>query len=372
LADSSAGLRLLAGQGNALGQELAARPEKDVSKGFVYKQVPHITLKSIANNPDIRATMSRQDLEAAIQGHAESETLYDQPFVENNTVRVVGPFTVESLSPHRVIDPTEQVSLDNHADSQFEATILQNLKVAGVQNTFKHERLTFTILEPWAGTYIHAVGEYMENDATKRAAICIGPEHGTVGASLVREAAKEAVKFFDILIVCGFAFEARVGEEASHLGRLTVLRAAMNPDLAMGGDLLKKTGSANLFMVFGEPDIQIDSLPENEIQVEIKGLDVYDPTTGEIRNHSTDDIACWFIDTDYDEESFFVRHAYFLGGGVTHEQLKRALRSEINEDTWATLYSTVSRPFGKPSTGKIAIKVINHYGDEVLKVYGVK
>jgi adenine-specific DNA-methyltransferase len=145
----------------------------------------------------------------------------------------------------------------------------------------------------------------------------------------------------------------------------------MNPDLAMGDELLKKTGAGNLFMVFGEPDVKITKGKAGKLFVEIKGLDVYDPTTGQIRSSSTDDIACWFIDTEYNGESFFVRHAYFTGVEEPYEKLKRALRADIDESAWAALYTTVSRPFDPPSTGKIAIKVINHYGDEVLKVYNV-
>jgi adenine-specific DNA-methyltransferase len=161
-------------------------------------------------------------------------------------------------------------------------------------------------------------------------------------------------------------------------GKLIVLLARMNPDLAMGDELLKKTGAGNLFMIFGEPDIVIKKQPPQSpfgkgelLTVEIKGLDVYDPTTGQIRSHSTDDIACWFIDTDYNEESFFVRHAYFSGADEPYEKLKKALKSEINESAWSTIYSTKSRPFPMPSKGKIAVKVINHYGDEVLKVYDI-
>ena len=145
----------------------------------------------------------------------------------------------------------------------------------------------------------------------------------------------------------------------------------MNPDLGMSAELLKKTGAGNLFMVFGEPDVDITHQPNGQMVVEIKGVDVYDPTTGEIRSASTDDIACWFIDTSYNGESFFVRHAYFTGADEPYDKLKRALRAEIDEATWSTLYSTTSRPFAVPETGKIAIKVINHYGDEVLKVFGV-
>ncbi len=207
-----------------------------------------------------------------------------------------------------------------------------------------------------------------------RLAVCIGPEHGTVGPELIQEAAKEAVQGigFDILVVCGFAFDPHVTEEAKKYGKLVVLPTKMNPDLAMG-ELLKKTGAGNLFMVFGEPDIDIRTAkePKDHIIVEIHGLDVYDPTTGEIRSNRTDEIACWFIDSEYNGESFLVRHAYFTGADEPYEKLKRALRSEIDEATWSDLYSTVSRPFPKPSTGRIAVKVINHYGDEVLKVYEV-
>jgi len=205
--------------------------------------------------------------------------------------------------------------------------------------------------------------------------VSIGPEHGTVGPQQIKEAAKEAVQGigYDVLIACGFAFDPHVSEEAKRYGALNVLVTRMNPDLAMGDELLKKTGAGNLFMVFGEPDIVIGPAPRGEgyLQVELQGLDVYDPTTGQIRNSTTDDIACWFIDTDYDGESFFVRHAYFTGAGDPYEKLKRALRAEIDESAWASLYSTVSRPFAPLESGKIAVKVINHYGDEVLKVFEV-
>jgi adenine-specific DNA-methyltransferase len=172
-------------------------------------------------------------------------------------------------------------------------------------------------------------------------------------------------------VVCGFAFDPHVTEEVKKYGKLTVLPCRMNPDLAMGDDLLKKTGAGNLFMVFGEPDLEVKKLADGRLTVTVRGLDVYDPTTGEIRSSSTDDIACWFVDTDYDGESFFVRHAYFTGADEPYEKLQRALRAEIDEAAWQSLYATTSRPFAKPESGKIAVKVINHYGDEVLKVYGV-
>jgi len=259
--------------------------------------------------------------------------------------------------------------------ADFVSIVLDNLRKAGVQNTYKNERLVFERIESYAGTYMQAVGTYTGAAGTTiRAAISIGPEYGTVDATWVKEAAKEARKGegFPMLVVCAFAFDPLVGEETRQWPNLTILITRMNPDLAMDTadqKLLKSTGAGNLFMVFGEPDLELRSLPDGRLQVELQGVDVYDPTTGEIRSSSTDDIACWFIDTDYNEESFFVRHAYFTGADEPYKKLQRALKAEIDEDAWASLYSTVSRPFEAPSTGRIAVKVINHYGDEVLKVY---
>jgi len=352
----------------------------DIKRGFVYKRVPHVTLKSIANNPDIKEGMTRKEIDVAIARHAETELLYDQPYEDSKRVRVTGPFTVESLSPYRLLPSDEErpaTEDDAHrksSDWHFASMIIENLKKAGVQNTFKNERLKFDRLEPFAGVWIHAVGEYMEKDGkSRRAAVSIGPEHGTVSPEQVKEAAKEAVQGmgFDLLVVCGFAFDPHVSEESKRYGKLVVMPTRMNYDLTMGDDLLKKTGAGNLFMYFGEPDIEVRKQQDGKLVVKIKGLDIYDPTTGEIRSHSTDDIACWFIDTNYNGESFFVRHAYFTGAEEPYDKLKRALRAEIDEAAWSALYSTTSRPFDPPKTGKIAVKVINHYGDEVLKVYPI-
>jgi len=412
LADSPAGIQKEAELTGALTPALSrwerGQPGGDIRQGFVYKRVPHVTLKSIANNPDIREGLTRAEIDAAIARHADTETLYDQPYEDRKTVRVSGPLTVESLSPHRVL-ATAGEDMDGTVTRQeaqreqdFAAMILDNLRKAGVQNTKKGERLTFDRLDPYAGTWLHAAGEYTEaplnppagggrqegtasggrqegtasggteGGRVRRVAVSIGPEQGTVGPQQVKEAAKEAVQGvgFDLLLVCGFAFDPHVSEEAKRYGKLMVLPVKMNPDLAMGDELLKKTGAGNLFMVFGEPDVEIKQ-QDGQVSVEIKGVDVYDPTTGEIRSSSTDDIACWFIDTGYDGESFFVRHAYFTGADEPYAKLKRALRAEIDEAAWGTLYSTVSRPFARPATGKIAVKVINHYGDEVLKVFAV-
>jgi len=433
LADSPEGVRREAELNGQFPPSPLPATAGDVKKGFVYKRVPHITLKSIANNEEIDAIHEKyqtrletqrqainklakqpweewqiprelpkdmtglqdlsnlhadwlqlrrerqKEIDASIARRADVELLYDQPYEDNKRVRVSGPFTVESLSPHRVLSTeVEQPASESQGQKesgagQFEAMILENLKSAGVQNTVKNERLKFDRLEPYAGAWLHATGEYTENGKSKRVAVCIGPEHGTVGPDLIKEAAKEAVQGvgFDLLIVCGFAFDPHVSEEIKRYGKLTVLSARMNPDLAMGDELLKKTGAGNLFMVFGEPDLEVQKQQDGRLVVAVRGVDVYDPTTGQIRSNSTDDIACWFIDTDYNGESFFVRHAYFAGADEPYEKLQRALRVEIDQTAWSALYSTESYPFDPPGTGKIAVKVINHYGDEVMKVYNI-
>ena len=366
----------------------------DVRKGFIYERVPHIKLESIARNPDIKPGMSREEIDAAIKRHAETEVLYDRPYEDTRKIRVSGRFTVESLSPHRTISParpTSEEAADQNDPSAFERTILDNLLKAGVQNGRKKERLEFETLSPYPGTYIQADGarKGSEEGTPQRLAVSIGPQFGTVDPEWIRKAAREAThgRGFDLVLVCAFAFDPQAvkateefapsdpGDFASvqaerRLGRVPILLVRMNSDLAMGDVLLKKTGSANLFMVFGEPDVAIERTPEG-IVVEIRGVDVYNPTTGEIRSSGTGEIALWMIDTDYDGESFFVRHCYFTGGNDPYARLKRALQADIDEVAWASLYSTRSRPFDPPQTGKIAVKVINHYGDEVLQVYDV-
>ncbi len=402
---------------------------QDLRQGFVYKRIPHITLKSIANNEEIDEIYERwqqvleplreqinqtlgthyedwelprpsedaklapakalleqwrqarqqrqQEIDASIARRADVELLYDQPYEDNKKIRVCGPFTVESLSPHRVLSTEiERPESEREAErleggGKFEQTILENLRVSGVQNTRKSERLNFTSLENFTGTYLQASGTYLENQQTKRVAVCIGPEHGTVTPALVREAAKEAMLGigFDLLVVLGFAFDPHISEEVKEYGKLKVFPARINPDLMMG-DLLKKTKAANLFTAYGEPDIDLIK-QDGKLVVKLKGVDIFDPTTGEIRSSKPNEIACWFIDDDYNGESFFVRQAYFTGWDEPYEKLRRALRAEVDEDAWESLYREESVPFEPPKDGKIAVKVINDYGDEVLKVFEV-
>jgi len=463
LADSPEGQRK---EAELSGREYVEKPTYgDVRQGFVYERVPHITLKSIANNAEIdviweewqpRVQRALDALNRALRGHkrpfkvttggregkevrfdapdgtvvklpsgeeakvyellewevpreapqdwpegvkeelkafwearierqkaidasiaakAEYEYLYDRPFVDNKKVRVAGPFTVESLSPYRtlavdendeLIDP--QQSLGGQQD--FVQMVLENLKAAGVQQAHKEDRISFTSLTPWPGNYVCAEGRYLEGETERRAAIFVGPEFGTVSRPDLVAAAREAGDAgFDVLIACAFNFEAQA-TEFGKLGRVPVLKARMNADLHMGGEL-KSTGKGNLFVIFGEPSIRIEEAEGDKVRVVLEGVDVYDPNTGEIRSDNADGIACWFIDTDYNEESFFVRHAYFLGQNDPYGALRTSLRAEIDAEAWSSLNSNTSRPFNRPKSGRIAVKVINHLGDEVMKVFRV-
>jgi adenine-specific DNA-methyltransferase len=325
------------------------------------------------------ARIARQkEIDGSIAAKAECEYLYDKPYEDKKKVRVAGPFTVESLSPHRVlgvdendklIDPAKKARAASESDLSFEQVILENLKTAGVQQAHKEDKIEFTSLMLWPGQLVCAEGFYREGGKDRRAAIFIGPEFGTVTRPDLVAAAREAADAgFDALISCAFNYEAHA-TEFNKLGRIPVLKARMNADLHMAEDL-KNTGKGNLFVIFGEPDIEM--LPEGDmLRVKINGVDVFHPNTGEVRSDGADGIACWFIDTDYNEESFFVRHAYFLGANDPYGALKTTLKAEINPEAWESLNSDTSRPFPKPKSGRFAVKVINHLGDEVMKVFKV-
>ena len=341
-----------------------------------------------------QAKRERQaEMDASIARNAEIELLHDRPYTKRNALRVTGPFTVESLSPHRVLPadeeeaavvealaaeageappPRRRLSAPSAGAEDFVTAVLDNLAKAGVQNTKKNERLMFATIRPWPGKgHVAAEATWMEGDQPRRAAIVIGPEYGTVGADLVREAARECRDWADALVVCGFAFDPQVGETTMNLGRLAVLKARMSQELHAAEAY--KAGGGNLFVVFGEPDIALERRPDGACVVRLNGVDIFDPTTGEVRSSRNleEDVACWFVDTDYDGDSFFVRQAYFLGGKDPFEKLKAALKAAVDEAAWSTLRASESRPFPPPKSGRIAVKVINHYGDEAMRVFGV-
>jgi len=437
LADSREGRLKEAALTQSLPPETPAH--NDIRQGFVYERAPRITLKSIANNPQIddiwdkwqamleplrvalnavigedweewqiprelpatappaaadphakwweARTARQREIDASIAARADVEYLYDKPYQDNARVRVAGPFTVESLSPHRVLPASEDdlmATIDaaegkrsaadaDLASHDFAAIVIDYLKAEGVKQQAKGDRITFDSITPWPGNFIGATATFTEGSEggpERRAAILIGPEYGTVGRQDLVAAAREAVdNRFDVLIACAFNFDAHSSELGS-LGSLTILKARINPDMHMS-DELKNTGRGNMFVVFGEPDVEILDTGGTDIRVKVNGVDVFDPNTGDIRSSDTKGIAAWFIDTDYNEESFFVRHAYFLGANDPYKNLKTALQAEINEDAWATLYSDTSRPFLRPGGGRIGVKVISHFGDEVMKVFVV-
>lgn len=404
----------------------------NIRLGFVYERVPHIQLSDIVRNAEIdviwekwqprldelrgklnsalgkhwqewdiprepaatwssdaselqsewwEARLARQEeIDASIAAKAEFELLYDKPYQDNKKVRVAGPFTVESLSPHRILGVDENDELfDGMEDDgseygvkkSFPEMILENLKVAGVQQAHKEDRIAFTALSPWPGDLVCAEGRYMEGATERRAAIFIGPEFGTVlRADLVAAAREAGDASFDVLIACAFNYEAHT-TEFNKLGRIPVLKARMNADLHMADDL-KSTGKGNLFVIFGEPDIDLTHEKDGRLRVKVNGVDVFKPQTGEVISDNADGIACWFVDTNYNEESFFVRQAYFLGANDPYGALKTTLKAEIDPEAWATLNSDTSRPFDKPKSGRIAVKVINHLGDEVMKVFRIQ
>ena len=333
-----------------------------------------------------QARIARQrEIDAIIAARADFEYLYDKPYVDTKKVRVAGPFTFESLTPHRVVEaemqPMRPSSADGIAEPQadyivgkatpssydFTAVILEQLRTAGVQQPDKRGKIDFTSLTGWPGEFICAEGRYVEGAVERRAGILVGPEHGTVSRPDLIAAAREAGDAgFDVLIGCAFNYDAQC-TDMNRLGRLPILKARMNADLHMSTDL-KKTKGGNLFVIFGEPDIEVMPASDDRIQVKIKGVDLFDPRTGDVRSSEADELACWFIDTNYDMASFFVRHAYFLGANDPYKALKTTLKAEIDAEAWQSLHSDTSRPFRKPDSGRIAVKAINHLGDEVMKV----
>lgn len=405
------------------------QPAGDIRVGFVYERAYNVTSGSIANNSDIEAIWNkyqakivpllnslskdgkainewdlprvipdawgtkeknihselmekisarRKEISSSISSKADFEILFDRPIQDRSVVRVAGPFTMESASPHRtltideddaIVDRNLRLPKELSGTKDFVSTILENLKNSGVQQAHKEDRIIFNEITPWPGQMICAEGKYTDSRKEKRAAILVGPEFGTISRVDLVEAAKEAAEAdFEVLIACAFNFDARASEFSS-LGKIPVLKARMNADLHMAEDL-KNTGKGNLFVVFGEPDIEIKET-KGQYKVKINGVDVFHPNTGEVRSDGAEGIACWMIDTDYNEESFFVRHSYFLGANDPYKALKSSLKAEIEESAWESLNSDTSRPFNKPESGRIAVKVINHLGDEVMKVFKV-
>ncbi len=357
----------------------------DVRQGFVYEEVPHITLKSLANDEP-----------------PDTETLYDKPMVDKSRLRVAGPFTVETLqnyepSPLDAVAPGADGSEQPGASGTFEERVFGHLKVTGVMNGAKHERAVFTRVERTGSPVLHAEGFYDSATGERKAYLHIGPQFGTVSKQSVNEAMKECRSRGDAdwLIILGFSFESDIANQSvtQKVGSFEVTKVRMHDDLLQEG-LTKKDRKAASFVTIGEPDVKtvdggrstVDGVPT--VQVEIQGLDIYDPIRDEVRARSVQDIAYWMVDDDYDGSNFIVRQVFFCGGDKdefdkwkrglsdmakqqTKARAERTLRLELDDDAWDRLYGHRSHPIPATPGRKVAVRVVSQFGEESMKVMNV-
>jgi adenine-specific DNA-methyltransferase len=359
--------------------ELFDEVNKNIRQGFKYKTVPHITLKSLAN-----------DLEP------EVETLYDQPIEDKKRIRVSGPFTVETLQSYNVMSPE---SIDDRPDEAeenrlFQERIFAHLQTAGIRNGDKSQRATFHSVEAVSHQYLHAKGWYTDGEGEERLVYFhIGPKFGTVSKLSVTESVKafrskaknEGASW---LVILGFSFEDSINDADYNLGTYTVSKVRMHDDLMQDG-LLKKDKGAGSFITIGEPDIQIVNDSEIACHVEIRGLDIYDPIKDDVKARSTADIAYWEIDDNYNEEQFIVREVHFCGGnkkefeawrkglnGIASAKTKKkaetTLKLELNDEVWETLYDFRSSAIERKPGRKVCVRVVSQFGEESSKVLTIK
>lgn len=359
--------------------ELFDEEHKNIRQGFKYNTVPHITLKSLAN-----------DLEP------EVETLYDQPIEDKKRIRVSGPFTVETLQSYNVMSPE---SIDDRPDEAeenrlFQERIFAHLQTAGIRNGDKSQRATFHSVEAVSHQYLHAKGWYTDGEGEERLVYFhIGPKFGTVSKLAVTESVKafrskaknEGASW---LVLLGFSFEDSINDADYNLGTYTVSKVRMHDDLMQDG-LLKKDKGAGSFITIGEPDIQIVNDSEIACHVEIRGLDIYDPIKDDVKARSTADIAYWEIDDNYNEEQFIVREVHFCGGnkkefeawrkglnGIASAKTKKkaetTLKLELNDEVWETLYDFRSSAIERKPGRKVCVRVVSQFGEESSKVLTIK
>jgi adenine-specific DNA-methyltransferase len=388
-----------------------AHPEEGISSGFRYKTVPHVTLKSIANNPEIRKGMTREQVDLAIARYADQETLYDQPYIDKNRVRVTGPFTVEAVPAPTVrsLDDIDVISSDalsisgkaqqSLADFRHTATPLLDASVVRSGPTLRHtewrdellktglrgkggNHIDFSRVEPLAGTrWLHADAE-TKGVEPERVVISFGPEHSLLDPRQVESAWQEARTLIprpDMIVFAAFEFDPQAAKEIDELTKektgMTFLSAQMNADL-LTADLKKKRASNQGFWLVGRPDVDLRKIAKSDHkgkwEIEIKGFDYYNTRTGTIDSGDTSKIAMWLLDTDYDGRSLYPRQVFFpladSDGGWA--RLAKNLKAEIDTDLIEAYRGTVSLPF-KPGN-YVAVKVIDDRGIESLKVVEVK
>ena len=340
-----------------------------ISKGFNYKEVPHITLKSIANNPHIKKGMTKNQINKAIQEYAPKEKLYDQPVIDKSKYRVSGPFTVEAVPAVRV--ETLSGEILNGSDNPIKQDWLFYLKEHGIKGKKGlSQDIEFTRLEIISDTkYIFAEGQTKKD--TKRVIVCFGSEYAPLEQRQVEEALKEAKLFHpDIVIFCAFQFDPSAGKDVDEMDLkwTKVLKVQMNSDL-FTKDLKKNTNGESFWLV-GQPDVAVTKITKGEhkgkYKVSIEGFDYYDTKTNSIRKGGKDRIALWMLDTNYDGRSLYPRQVFFPLSGTSGgwSKLKKALRTELNEELMDKFKGTQSIPFKMENHQKIAVKIVDDRGIE--------
>jgi adenine-specific DNA-methyltransferase len=329
-----------------------AHPDQGVRAAFCYETAPHITLESIAQNAS-----------------SEPETLYDQAEVDRSTVRVSGPFTVEAVQPQLLDPDAVDVAAPSDADdaSTYLDRMVEQLRRGGL--TVRGQHMPIKRISPIIGSVLHAECDYEQAGKTITAAVIFGPQYGPLTSSQLQEALGEARGTYDALIAAAFTFDdqAHTLLQKATL-RPPVLGVAINADLLMG-NLLKTSKSSQVFSVFGKPDVTLSPPSAEGYTVTVKGVDIYDPNTGDFDASSAEQIAAWFLDTDYDGATFLVRQAYFPSQTPNPwEKISKALKGSVDPDQFAALQRTSSLPFKAARHKQCAVKVIDHRGNEVMTV----
>jgi adenine-specific DNA-methyltransferase len=382
-----------------------AHPEEGVGSGFKYKTVPHVTLKSIANNPDIKEGMTREQIDAAIARHAPQETLYDQPFVDRKKVRVTGPFTVEAVpapavkSVTDILEPKPEpadASIARSGETLRQGEWRDELLRTGIRGK-AGQYIRFARLEPLPGCrWLHAEGETRPSDEgadrvreeapaynPMRVVVSFGPEHAPLEQRQVEHAWEEArtlVPKPKLLVFAAFQFDPEaakdIDEMKPELAGMQFLKVQMNADL-LTDDLKKKRASNESFWLIGQPDVQVERIAKGEdkgkLRVSVHGFDYYNPKTGQIESGGADKIAVWLLDTDYDGRSLYPRQVFFPMAGAKEgwARLAKNLKAEIDEDLIEAYRGTVSLPFAPGEHRRIAVKIVDDRGIESLKVLEV-
>jgi adenine-specific DNA-methyltransferase len=381
-----------------------AHPQEGVGSGFKYKTVPHVTLKSIANNPEIREGMTRQQIDAAIARHAPQETLYDQPFVDKKKTRVSGPFTVEAVpapavkSVDEILEDKPQaadVSIARSGETLRQGEWRDELLRAGIRGK-AGQHIRFARLEPLPGCrWLHADGETRPSAEgaervresapaynPMRVVVSFGPEHAPLEQRQVAQAIEDAQTLVPrpkLIVFAAFQFDPEAAKDIDETNwpGVTLLKAQMNADL-LTDDLKKKRASNESFWLIGQPDVQVERIAKGEdkgrLRVSVHGFDYYNTKTGGIESGGADKIAVWLLDTDYDGRSLYPRQVFFPMAGANEgwAGLAKNLKAEIDEERIEAYRGTVSLPFAPGEHKRIAVKIVDDRGIESLKVLEVE